>query len=113
MNQSKTYIFPLIASVGIFFGNIYLASPVRANSDKPVSKTKTEAVNKKNPAKQEAKKPTAKQADAPKLEPDNSPLFTWKKWSIPRYYSYKNAVCRERYGNEICLTPRGARELRW
>lgn len=113
MNQSKTYILPLITSVGIFFGNIYLASPVYANSEKPVSKDKTESVDKKKTPEEKAKKPTAKQADSPKLEPDNSPLFTWKKWSIPRYYSYNNAVCRERYGNVICLTPTGARELRW
>ena len=111
MNQPSSYILPLIASVGIFFGPISLASPAYANSKKPVSKTKTQSVNKKNPPKQEAKKPSAKKADSPKLEPDNSPLFTWKKWSRPRYKNY--GVCRERYGNVICLTPRGARELNW
>ncbi|BAY87594.1 hypothetical protein NIES267_71180 [Calothrix parasitica NIES-267] len=111
MNQSKTHILPLIASVGIFFGNIYLASPAYANSNKPEPKAKTESVNKKNTPKQEAKKPPAKTVDEPKLEPDNSPLFTWKKWSRPRYYNY--AVCRERYGNVICLSPRGAREVNW
>jgi len=112
MNQPKTYILPVIASVGIFLGNIYLTSPAyAANSEKLVSKGKTESVNKKNPPKQEAKKPSAKKADAPKLEPDNSPLFTWKKWSRPRYSNY--GVCRERYGNVICLTPTGAREVNW
>ncbi|MEL6461055.1 MAG: hypothetical protein AAFQ91_22930 [Cyanobacteria bacterium J06621_15] len=111
MNQSKTYILPLIASVGIFFGHIYLATPAYANSNKPVSKAKTESANKKNTSQQEAKKPTAKKADSPKLEPDDSPLFTWKKWSRPRYSNY--GVCRERYGNVICLSPRGAREVNW
>ena len=42
MNQPSSYILPLIASVGIFFGPISLASPAYANSKKPVSKTKTE-----------------------------------------------------------------------
>ena len=111
MNQPKTYILPLIASAGIFMGNIYLASPAYADANKPESKEKTESVNKKITPKQEAKKPPAKKADSPKLEPDNSPLFTWKKWSRPRYYNY--AVCRERYGNVICLSPRGAREVNW
>ena len=111
MNQPSSYILPLIASVSVFIGHIYLASPAYANSNKPVSKAKTESVNKKITPKQEAKKPPAKKADSPKLEPDNSPLFTWKKWSRPRYYNY--AVCRERYGNVICLSPRGAREVNW
>lgn len=105
MNQSKTYILPLIASIGIFFGHIYLASPAYANSNKPVS------ANQKNPPTQEAKQTSANQADSVPLEPDNLPLFTWKKWSRPRYSN--NGVCRERYANMICLTPRGAREVNW
>lgn len=39
------------------------------------------------------------------------PLLNWEKWDSP--YSWEKNVCRERYGNLVCLPQQVAQKLGW
>ena len=40
-----------------------------------------------------------------------TPMLDWQRWSQP--YSQGQAVCRDRTGNLVCLTPAVAKKLYW